>query len=284
MTDTAQRIRREDPAPGVARIVLARPKKRNAQDPELLYQLDTALMEAASDSSVKVIILAADGPDFSSGHDLAAGFYVPCAPVASMEGGFDAPGVEGHLAFEHETYLGLCRRWRSLPKPTIAEVQGRVIAGGLMLIWPLDLIVAADDATFSDPVSAFGVNGVEYFVHPWEVGARKAKEMLFTGEPLTAREAHSLGMVNRVVPVEELAERTLDLARRIAARPALGLRLAKESVNTAVDAQGQPAAIDHAFALHNLGHANNLARHGQLIDPEGRAIVRAAARNNRTGG
>ncbi|WP_377267450.1 enoyl-CoA hydratase [Peterkaempfera sp. SMS 1(5)a] len=279
MTSTPKRIRREDPSAGVSRIVLARPEKRNAQDPEMLYELDAALMAAVSDTDVKVIILAADGPDFSSGHDLAAGFYVPCAPVATMEGGFDAPGIEGHFAFEHETYLGLCRRWRNLPKPTIAEVQGRVIAGGLMLIWPLDLIVAADNATFSDPVSAFGVNGIEYFVHPWEVGARKAKEMLFTGEPLTAREAHSLGMVNHVVPTEELAARTLELARRIAIRPALGLRLAKESVNTALDAQGQPAAIDNAFALHNLGHANNLARHGRLIDPEGPAIVRAQARS-----
>ncbi|MFG2949162.1 enoyl-CoA hydratase [Streptomyces adustus] len=275
MTHTSTSIRYETPAPGVARVVLARPEKRNAQDPDLLYALDSALMKAAADTGIKVIILAADGPDFSSGHDLTGDFVPPCGAVATMEGGFDGPGVEGHYAFEHETYLGLCKRWRNLPKPTIAQVQGRAIAGGLMLVWPMDLIVAAESATFVDPVTAFGVNGVEFFVHPWEVGHRRAKEMLFTGEAIGAREAHSLGMVNRVVPDDELQARTLELAQRIATRPAMGLRLAKESVNFALDAQGQSATLDGALAFHNLGHANNMARFGGLVDPESFQIVRA---------
>src|SRR5699024_696000 len=112
-----------------------------------------------------------------------------------LEGAFDAPGIEGHFAFECEAFLGLCRRWRELPKPTIAQVQGRVIAGGLMLVWPMDLVVAAEDASFSDPVTAFGANGVEYFAHAFEIGARRAKELLFTGEAMTASEARAIGMV-----------------------------------------------------------------------------------------
>ena len=103
-----------------------------------------------------------------------------------------------------EIYLEMCERWRNLSKPTIAQVQGRVIAGGLMLVWPCDLVVASDDATFSDPVVAFGVNGVEYFRHPFEVGSRRAKEWLFTGDDITAAEAHAIGMVNKVVPAAEL--------------------------------------------------------------------------------
>jgi enoyl-CoA hydratase len=191
-----------------------------------------------------------------------------------MEGDFATGGAPGHYAFEQEAYLGLCRRWRELPKPTIAEVQGRCLAGGLMLVWPLDLIIAAEGATFADPVAAFGVNGVEYFVHPWELGARKAKELLYTGDPITAEQARQLGMVNQVVPDADLTADCLRLAGRIAVRPAFGLRLAKESVNRALDAQGQPSAIDAAFALHHLGHANNLATFGQIIHPDGMALVR----------
>jgi enoyl-CoA hydratase len=153
-----------------------------------------------------------------------------------------------------------------------------VIAGGLMLVWPCDLIVAAEDATFSDPVVAFGVNGHEFFVHSWELGHRKAKEMLFRGHPLTAAECHALGMVNHVVPAAELEARTLELATEIAARPAIGLRLAKESVNGSLDAQGQRQAIEQAFALHHIGHAAARAEHGAIIDPAGIEIIRGAHR------
>lgn len=258
-------IRREDPAGGVARIVLARPGKRNAQNPGLLRELDEALLEAATDPAVRVIVLAGDGPDFSSGHDLRDVFAVSGAPVATMGGDLDAGLVEGHYAFECETYLGLSRRWRDLPKPTIAAAHGRSIAGALMLLWPMDIIIASEEATFSDPVTAFGVNGVEYFTHVWELGHRKARELLFTGEAITAAEAHRLGMVNHVVPREQLDAFTLTMASTIAARPAFGLRLAKESVNRTLDAQGQSVALDSALALHNLGHAANIARTGSLI-------------------
>ncbi|WP_043824615.1 enoyl-CoA hydratase [Rhodococcus opacus] len=271
-------IRREDPAPGIARIVLARPEMRNAQSPQLLYELDAALAAATDDNEVKVIVLAADGPDFSFGHDLEAGFAMPCTPVATMQSGLGASGIEGHYAFECEAYLGLCKRWRNIPKPTIAQAQGRTIAGGLMLLWPMDIIVAADDATFSDPVTAFGVNGVEYFTHAWELGARKAKEILFTGRALTAAEAQQVGMINHLVPTADLDTFTLDLATAIATRPAFGLRLAKESINRSLDAQGQSTALDAALALHNLGHAHNIAQHGQIVHPAGADAIRAAAR------
>ena len=272
-------VRRDDPAPGVARIVLDRPERRNAQNPQMLFDLDAAFASTASDDDVKVIVLAGEGPDFSSGHDVAERESVlPGAPVATFGTGLGGPGVEGRHAFECEVYLGLCRRWRDLPKPTIGQAHGRSIAGGLMLLWPMDLIVAAESATFADPVVAFGLNGAEYFSHVWEVGARKAKEMLFTGAPLTAQEAHSLGMVNRVVPDGDLAEVTVDLASRIAAMPAYGLRLAKASVNAALDAQGYGTAMDAAFSQHMLGHANNQARYADIIDPEGVDVIRELGR------
>lgn len=237
----------------IARITLSRPEVRNAQDRRMTYELDAAFAAAAADPAVKVIVLAADGPHFSSGHDLKDPKTFRPPPV-NLVGGVGRGGVEGYMADEEEIYIGMCRRWRELSKPTIASVQGKTIAGGLMLMWVCDLIIASDDATFSDPTVAFGVNGVEWFCHPWELGPRKAKELLFTGDVLTAAEAAALGMVNRVVPRDRLAEETLALARRIATKPSFALKLAKLSVNQAVDAQGFPAAQQAAFGLHHLAH------------------------------
>jgi len=157
-------IKYNGPENGVARIVLAR--------------------LAAQDDEVKVIVLAGEGPDFSSGHaglgNLDLNTYEP-SDTWSVKG-FKDKGQEGQWGAEQEFFLGFCWRWRNIPKPTIAEVQGWVIAGGLMLMWPSDLIVAAENAKFTDPVVAFGVNAVEYCAHPWEMGVRKAR---WTNSPLS---------------------------------------------------------------------------------------------------
>jgi enoyl-CoA hydratase len=234
---------------------MARPEKRNAQDTAMLRALDDAFTAAVADDDVRVIVLSGDGPHFCSGHDLG-------------ELGEDLPSTADWLAYEEEHYLGLHRRWWSLPKPTIAMVQGACIAGGLMTAWVCDLIVAADDARFADPVVAMGMNGHEWFVHPYELGARKAKELLFTAEPIDATEAHRLGMVNHVVPAAELEAFTMDLASRIARHDPLALKLAKRSVNAALDAQGQAQAIDHAFALHHFGHTRHRVEGGSIVSAE----------------
>ena len=208
MSDVANRtsptayeaITYEVPAPGVARIMLDRPEVANAQNKQMLYELNDAFDVAVADDEVKVIILGANGKHFSSGHDLRDGADFADFDTVMPVGGFTQPGAHGMMAREEEVYLGFCQRWRVVPKPTIAQVQGKVIAGGLMLVWPCDLVVASDDASFSDPVVAFGVNGVEYFAHAFELGPRRAKELLFTGEAMGAEEAKAIGMVNRVVP------------------------------------------------------------------------------------
>jgi enoyl-CoA hydratase len=248
----------------------------------MLYEVNRALDLAAHDDSVRVIVIAADGPHFSSGHHLTdrtrIGAHGP--PVMGV-GGYDLPGPEGHMAREMEIYLGFCWRWRNIPKPTVVQVQGKAIAGGLMLVWPFDIVVASEDAQFSDPVVAFGVNGHEFFVHAWEVGHRKAKEMLFTGEPIGAHEAQILGMVNHVVRREDLERFTLHLAEKIAQRPSIGLKLAKASVNQSLDAQGMWNAVQAAFSLHHLGHAHNQIVHGTGVDPAGKDMIRDQARASR---
>jgi enoyl-CoA hydratase len=285
---TGTRIRIERPAEHVMRIVLSRPEAHNAQDVRMLYELNDAFDLGAQDDDVKVIVLAADGRNFSAGHDLSEDW--PGGPFATEGGagrapvgcwgGFTQPGAEGWMATEEEMFLGLCWRWRNLPKPTIAAVQGKVIAAGLMLIWPCDLIVAADDTTFADPVVAFGVNGHEYFTHVWELGARKAKELLFTGRAMTVDEAHMLGMVNKVVAREDLEEATLAMARDVARMPSLGLKLAKQSVNQSLDAQGQWTAIQQAFSLHQVGHGHNRELHGTWALPDGAAVIREFGRSS----
>ena len=277
MADEFQFIRYEGVEDGVARIALARPDKRNAQNKSMLYELNDALDMASHDDDCKVIVLAADGPDFSSGHDMRDREPLNHKPVGTW-GGFGQPGVEGHWGFEEELYLGLCWRWRNIPKPTMVEVQGRVIAGGLMLVWPFDVIVASDDARFSDPVVAFGVNGVEYFGHPWEVGVRKAKEMLFTGEALTAEECKSLGMVNHVVSREELTEFTMKMAKHIARQPMVGLKLAKQSVNQMQDAQGLWPSLQAAMSLQHVGHAHERLIHKSAVEPEGGEKIKKQAK------
>jgi enoyl-CoA hydratase len=153
-------------------------------------------------------------------------------------------------------------------------VQGKAMAGGLMIAWPMDIIIASEDAEFSDPVVAFGVNGHEYFLHAWELGPRKAKEMLFTGQILTAQECHRLGMVNHVVPNDQLESFTLDLAKRIATRPSIGLKLAKQAVNFSMDLQGQHQALTGALAMHHVGHAHARVEFGVPVDPAGLEVIR----------
>ena len=238
----------------VAVISLNRPEVANAQTMELLDDLDAAWTRAASDEDVKVIVLRGNGKHFSSGHDLRGGGPVP-----------DKITLEMIYNIEARRYLEYTLRWRNIPKPSIAAVQGKCIAGGLMLCWPCDLIVAAENAEFSDPVVHLGIGGVEYHGHTWELGPRKAKEILFTGRALTADEAERVGMVNRVVPLADLDENAMTLARQIAQMPAFGLRQAKRAVNQTLDVQGFYAAIQSVFDVHQTGHGNALSVSGYPI-------------------
>ncbi|MEQ8663303.1 MAG: enoyl-CoA hydratase [Gammaproteobacteria bacterium] len=260
------------PEAHIARIVLDRPATANAQDTRFLYELNDAFDRAARDDDVRVIILAANGRHFSSGHDLGEKDWYAAmydhATVGTMCG-FTCAGAEAQMAREEEIYLGFSERWRNIPKPTIAAVQGKCIAGGLMLCWPCDLIIASDDASFSDPTVSFGIGGVEFFHHLWEVGARKAKEMLFTSEAITAAEARELGMVNQVVPRAELEAATLAMARKIATKSRFALKLTKKAINGAQDAQGRELAMQNAFHLHQLAHTHWLKLYDFLMDPSG---------------
>jgi enoyl-CoA hydratase len=245
----------------IAVITMNRPEYRNAQNSAMTYALDQSFYRAAADDDVKVVILAGSGKHFSAGHDIGT-------PGRDIDQSFERKaglwwdhvgkqGEENRYARESEVYLGMCRRWRELPKPTIAMVQGACIAGALMLAWCCDLIVASDDAFFSDPVVKMGIPGVEYFAHPFVMGPRAAKEFLFTADRVPAGRALQLGMVNHVVPRDQLESETLALAGRIAQMPRLGLALAKKAVNQVEDIMGLQTGMDSVFGLHHLAHAHN---------------------------
>lgn len=260
----------------LAWITMNRPEYRNAQNSAMTYALDRAFYRAADDDEVKVIVLAGAGEHFSAGHDIGTPWRDAHLPFERRAGLWwdhsDKEGAERRFARESEVYLGMCRRWRELPKPVLASVQGACVAGGLMLAWVCDLIVASEDAFFADPVVRMGIPGVEYFAHPWVMPPRVAKEFLYTGDRMSARRAYEVGMVNRLVPRDELTGTTEDLARRVARMPRMGLALAKRAVNQAEDLQGLHAGLDSVFGLHHLAHAHNAET---SADPLGGMDVRA---------
>jgi enoyl-CoA hydratase len=268
-------IRIENPSDGVFRLVMTRADRANAQTNRMLYEMDSALQSLSRNDQCRVIILAGEGRHFSAGHDLAEfdGQLRDVEPVGFW-GSFDAPAMEGYMAFEEEAYFGLPWRWRNIPKPLIAEVQGKVIAAGLVLVWVCDLVVASENTVFIDPVVSAGFNGVEYFAHPWEFGVRKTKEMLFTGQGVTAAAAERAGMVNRVVSPERLSAEVLELAQRIAEQPVMGVRLAKMAVNQTQDQQGYYNSLRSAMGLQHLAHAQQWALHGVPADENAGDVLR----------
>jgi len=214
-------------------------------------EIQEAFKMAEADDEVRVIVLAGAGPDFTSGHDMGS-----AAARAEMAKSTAKPGVEGQMLTEMWRWLEGPLYIRDIPKPTIAQVQGHCIMGGFLLATMCDIIIASENATFQDMGVRFGVPSVEYFSHPWELGTRQAKEFLFTGDPITAQEAWRLGMVNRIVPLEKLAEETMNLAQRIALNNPFALRLVKAACNATQDIQGYKNSMLHPFLLHQLGHAN----------------------------
>jgi len=248
-------------AEGVAWISMNRPRFHNAQNSQMTYALDAAFQRAVDDAEVKAIVLGGEGKHFSAGHDIGTpGRDVdktfPRAHLLHDHVG--RPGAEFLYTREQEVYLGMCRRWRDIPKPTIAMVQGGCIAGGLMLAWVCDLIVASDDAFFQDPVSRLmGIPGVEYFAHAYELPPRVAKEFLLLGERMSAERAYGFGMVNRIVPRCELRTATAEMASRLATQGTLGMWLAKQAVNHVEELRGKRAAMDAVFHMHHFAHAQN---------------------------
>ena len=239
----------------VATITMDRPDAANAQDTTLLDELDAAFDRADDDDVVRVVVLAGAGKHFSSGHDLKE--------LVGQEGAdkwrLMRETPEGKLRHEQVMYYDRCLKIHDFRKPTIAAVQGSCIAAGLMLACMCDLIVAADDATFQNPVLRMTGAGVELLVEPWELGIRKAKEFLWTGEKIDAQEAWRLGLINKVVPRDDLESATKELAEKIALVPPTTAQVVKGSINHMLDLQGQRDSFRYHFMAHHWMHNTSTA-------------------------
>jgi enoyl-CoA hydratase len=230
----------------VATITLARPEAANAQSSRMIEELDACFDEAQNDDGVRVVVLAADGKHFSAGHDLKE--------ILASEETWAAKRAtpEGKLEHEQIMYWDKLVRIRDFPKITIAAVQGACSAAGLMLACMCDMIVASDDARFSNPVLRMSGVGVELLIEPWELGARKAKEFLFCAETLTGAEAVQLGLANKVVPREQLAGAAREMAEKAALVPPITARAVKDTINHTLDVQGQRESWRYHFMVHQF--------------------------------
>ncbi len=247
----------------VAEITLNRPSLLNAQNQQMKEELDDAFIRAAGDDQVRVVVLKGAGRAFSAGHDLKS---FPRDPMSlggpSADKWFEGDSEKVRDLF-YEAITLPCLRIRDMKKPSIAQVHGYCVAGGWLLASMCDLIIAADDARFRDPVVLMAAGGLELLVEPWDVGVRKAKELMWTGDYLEAKEAQRLGFVNRVVPREALEAETMLLARRIAQLPPATARAVKRSVNHMLDLKGWRRSHGDHFEIwascmvsdeHKAGH------------------------------
>jgi len=225
----------------VATITLNRPEYRNAQSRVLLEELDEAMMTAGTDDDVRVIVLRGAGGNFSAGHDLGT-----AEELADQEERPWRGGIRGWYERTHEQFLANTKRWRDVPKPTVAAVDGFCIFGGWMIAASMDVIFAADDAMFLG-------SHFQYFSMPWDIPPRKVKELLYESRFIDAQEAMDLGFVNRIYPQAELMDRTSEWATRVADNDPFQLRMTKLAVNHAEETQGFSTHLTAAHAMYVLG-------------------------------
>jgi len=220
----------------VGLVTLNRPQYRNAQSWKLLDELDAALDRAVADDDVRVVVVTGAGGHFSSGHDLGT------PEQRADQEARDMPDQGGRFYENFRKYnLEYTLKWRNLPKPTIAMVEGYCIYGGWMIAAAMDLLFASPDALFLAGL-------LEYFSIPWDVHPRKAKELVFESRFITAEEAREIGFVNRIYPSAELRRETLAFATRAAENGRMALLMSKLAINKAWDLQGYSAAMEAAFS------------------------------------
>jgi len=250
----------------VARVILNRPRYRNAQSRVLLEEMDDAFGRAVADEEVRVVVLSGEGDHFSAGHDLGT----PEELADRQERGYPSDG-KGQFDRMKEMLVKATLRWRNLEKPTIAMVHGYCIYGGWIIASAMDVVFASEDALFLPSL-------LQYFAVPWDIGPRKAKEVLFEHRFITAREACERHFVGRVYPRNRLEEETLAYATRVAENDPFRVSLTKFAINNMTDTMGFTAAIEAAYRTYAVRHFLQPSVFGLGGDP-GIARVDTALKN-----
>jgi enoyl-CoA hydratase len=238
---------------GIAWVSMNRPKKRNAINKQMILEMGEAFRKAESNDDIKVIIFNGEGPCFSAGHDLSIEEHYPNTS-------------EERIRWERKYYFDEIMYLRNIRKPLIAQVHSYCIAAGLVLAMMADIVIVSEDTIFNDPVVRMGANSQEVMILPWVVGEKKAKELLFTGDSLTGKEAERIGMVNKTVAREELESTVKNIAKRITLMPPVAVSLVKESINNTLDNMGYTNSMKMHFASHLLSHSTEEARQGMGTD------------------
>lgn len=223
----------------IGTCTINRPEKLNALSHGVVDAIRGVLKEAADDDALKVLVLTGAGSSFSAGYDL------------SEEGGEDG-AASWHATLQRDVDMTM-ELW-SFPKPTLAVVRGWCLAGGCELVMACDVVLAAEDARFGEPEIRYG-SGPVTLLMPFVIGQKKTNELLFTGDVVDAPEAARLGLVNRVVPGDELEEAASVLAARIALAPLAVLKLTKLALTRAQAAAGLTAAVAHNLDLSAILNA-----------------------------
>ncbi len=225
-------------------LTLNRPQRRNALSLEMMLEVIDCLDGVARDSSVRAVILAAEGKVFSSGHDLSE--------------------MTGRTINDYRRIFDVCAEMmtkvQSIPQPVVAEVQGMATAAGCQLVATCDLAVAVEEATFATPGVKIGLFCTTPMVAlSRAIGRKRALQMLMTGEPVPSRVAADWGLINEVVPAAQLRSRSKDLALRIAAASPLTLAIGKQAYYTQIDLD-QPKAYAYAKEIMSM---NSMAADAQ---------------------
>ena len=243
----------EDRGP-VRRVTFNRPEVHNAQNPTMLRQLDNALEQTARDRDVRVLVLGGAGKSFCSGHDLK---------TISSDADYarNAASAEGRYRQELDLFVGPVERFRALPIPTIARVQGYCLAAGLMFAASADFVVASDDAVFGSPVLATqGVNDAEVPIFSWRVGERRAKQALWLNERFGPSEALDMGLVNWVVRRDALDQKVDEVVERLLLIPPEALSVSKASFQFMSERLGERDYARFHYVSHQFSHQTDEAR------------------------
>jgi enoyl-CoA hydratase len=234
-------------------LTMNKPETLNALNIEFSREIDEALTKVEQDDDVKVVVIKGAGKAFSAGYDLGRVYFVYGGGTGKAEDKSRRPSQRSRLAYD---------RWRSeslrkiflLDKITIAQVHGYCIGGGLYMSLCCDMTIAAEDAKIGHSEQRLGFSGAMY-VFPLEValiGQKRARELLLTGKLIDGKEAERIGLVNQVVPADQLEAETRKLARAMTLLPRDGIAIGKATARLAYDSMGLSSAFGQGYIGHTL--------------------------------
>ncbi|MDH4009739.1 MAG: enoyl-CoA hydratase/isomerase family protein [Desulfobacterales bacterium] len=234
-------------------LTMNKPETLNALNIEFSREIDEALTKVEQDDDVKVVVIKGAGKAFSAGYDLGRVYFVYGGGTGKVEDKSRRPSQRSRLAYD---------RWRSeslrriflLDKITIAQVHGYCIGGGLYMSLCCDMTIAAEDARIGHSEQRLGFSGAMY-VFPLEValiGQKRARELLLTGKLIDGKEAERIGLVNQVVPADQLETETRKLARSMTLLPRDGIAIGKATARLAYDSMGLSSAFGQGYIGHTL--------------------------------